>query len=314
MLSLLARRLLAAIPVLFVVSGLTFSIVHLVPGDPAASIAGEGATIEQIEEIRQLYDLDEPLVVQYGIWLSAAVQGDLGRSLFTNQEVTDALADRVPVTLTLTGAAMLWALVAGLPVGLLAAARRRTTTDRMAMVGMSAALAMPSFWLAGLFVIVFVVEFGWFPAIGYEPLLSNPLGWLKHITLPAIALGAAAAAEIARQVRGSMIDVLDQDYVRTARAKGLRAPAVFGKHALKNALIPVVTVLGLQVAHLFGGSVIIEHMFGLPGLGSLAIEAVFKRDLPLIQGIVLMTTLIVVVVNLVVDVTYGLLDPKVRDA
>lgn len=314
MLVFLGRRVLALVPLLFVVSLIVFALVPLVPGDPAITLAGENATAEQVEAIRQSLGLNDPLLTQYGRWISGLVTLDFGVSLVNGQSVLDAVVFRLPVTLSLTLAAVLIALLIAVPLGVAAARRPGSWIDRIAMLGATIGVAVPSFWLAGLLVIFFVVQNRFFPAIGYVPLGEDPILWLRHITLPALALGVATSAELARQIRGSLINVLQQDYVRTARAKGLRERAVTYKHALKNAAVPVVTVLGLQITHLLGGTVIIEYMFGLPGLGSLAITSVLGGDIAMIQGIVVLVTLIVVTVNILVDLSYGYFNPKVRGA
>lgn len=312
MLKVLVRRVVAMVPVLLVVSFIVFGLVLLIPGDPAVTIAGEFATDEQIAQIRDALGLNDPLVVQYLRWLGGVVRLDFGESFMTRQPVLDALMSRLPVTMSLAFSAIVIALLIAVPLAIAAARRQGSWLDRVAMLGATVGVAMPSFWLAGVLVIIFVVNLGWFPAIGYEPLFDNPVLWLKHLTLPALALGIAASAEIARQLRGALIGVLADDYVRTARAKGLSERTVVGKHALKNAAVPVVTVLGLQVSFLFGGSIIIESIFGLPGLGTLAISSVLARDVPMIQGIVMLITLVVVTVNLLVDLSYAFLNPRVR--
>ncbi|MDZ7791684.1 MAG: ABC transporter permease [Xanthomonadales bacterium] len=312
MLRLTIRRLLALVPLLFVVSLVVFSLLLMVPGDPAISLAGEDATVEQIEETRDRLGLDDPVLVQYGRWASDAVTGDLGTSLYSSQSVTSSLWSRLPVTLSLTFAAVVVGLVISIPAGLLSASRPDGWIDRASRVGSSLGIAIPNFWLAAILLIVFAINTDLFPAVGYVPFTENPVEWARHLVLPAIALGAIAAAEMTRQLRGAMMDVLRSDYVRTARANGIRRHVILVKHALKNAAIPVVTVLGLQVAYLLGGSVIIEQMFALPGVGRLAINAVIARDLPMIQGVVLFVVLVSVLVNLAVDLSYGFLNPKVR--
>lgn len=313
-LRLLARRLVALVPLLFLASVLVFGLVVLVPGDPATAIAGDGATAAQIEATRQALGLDRPLPVRYVEWVGGAVRGDLGTSLFNSYSVSAAIRSRLPVTLSLMGLALAVALAVGIPAGVFAGARRGSGADRLTTVGASVGVAVPNFWLGLMLLLLFALKLDWFPATGYVALTADPVGWLRHLVLPAVTLGAAGAAEITRQMRASMADVLQQDYIRTVRAKGLSRSRQVLKHGLKNAMIPVVTVTGLQVSRLFGLSVIIEQVFGLPGLGSLAVEAVFKRDVPVIQGVVLFVTLVVVSVNLLVDLSYGYFSPKVRQA
>lgn len=312
MLQLVVRRLLALVPLLFLVSLIVFSLVLIIPGDPAITIAGENATEAQIEATRDRLGLNDPLIVQYGRWAGNAIQGDLGTSLFSSRSVAGAIAERFPVTLTLTAASLAIALMISIPAGIAAATRRGTWVDRASTFGASLGVAMPNFWLGLVLVLVFALWNPWFPATGYVPISEDPVRWLRHITLPALTLGTAAAAETTRQLRSALSDVLQQDYIRTARAKGLPGWLVTFKHGLKNAAVPVVTVIGLQVSLLLGGSVIVEQVFGIPGLGQLAIRAVLERDIPMIQGIVVATTVTVLFVNLLVDLTYGWLNPKVR--
>jgi peptide/nickel transport system permease protein len=312
MLQLFLRRLAMTIPIVVLASFLVFGLVLLVPGDPAITLAGDNATAEQIEIIRDRLGLDDPIWVQYGRWAADAVQGDLGESLFTGRSVTKSIGERLPVTMSLAAVSVVVALLIAIPAGILAATRRGTWMDTSATVGASLGLAMPSFWLGAVLVLIFALRLGWLPATGYVPFGDDPVAWLKHLILPALTLGTAAAAETTRQLRASLSDVLQQDYVRTARAVGTRSRVVIGKHAMKNAAMPVVTVLGFQIAFLLGGSVIVEQLFALPGLGGLAIRAVLDRDLPVIQGVVLFTTILVVTINLAVDMLYGWLNPKVR--
>jgi peptide/nickel transport system permease protein len=311
-LNLIIRRLLALVPLLFLVTFMAYGIILLVPGDPAIAIAGENATAEQVEATRERLGLNDPFLVQYGRWVGNAVQGDLGSSLFATRDVRTAVFERLPVTLSLTFSALFLAVLVALPAGILAALRKGTWIDRGATVTATLGIAMPNFWLGLLLVIVFAINNPWFPATGYVAFGDSPTDWARHMFLPAVALGAAACAEITRQLRSAVIDVVEQDYVRTARAKGLMGPSVIGKHVLKNAAVPVVTVLGLQVTRLLGGAVIIEQVFALPGLGQLAVSAVFNRDIPLILGIVLVAALIAIFINLLVDLSYGWFNPKVR--
>lgn len=312
MLALVLRRLLSAIPLLFLVSLIVFALIELVPGDPAITLAGENATEERINEVRENLGLNDPIIPRYFDWVSDAIRGDFGTSLFSNIEVTDRIGQVFPATMSLTLGAIVFAIVVGVPVGILAAARRGKLVDRVVMLAATSGIALPSYVLGMLLILFFALHRGWFPATGYVGLSVDFGDWLKSITLPSIALGTNGAAVVARQLRSSLIDVFQQDYVRTARAKGLRTRVVILKHALKNAAVPVVTVLGLQISFLLGGTVIIENVFGINGLGQLVISSVFQSDLPMIQGIVVVTTLIVVVVNLLVDLAYGFLNPRAR--
>jgi peptide/nickel transport system permease protein len=312
MLQLILRRILIMIPVLFLVSVMVFSLILLVPGDPAVTLSGENATQEQIAATRERLGLDDPVLVQYGRWVSHAVRGDLGKSLYSGQDVTNLIMQRMPVTLSLAAGAIVLSLLIGIPAGLLSALHRGRWADRAFGLGAASALAMPNYFVAMLLILFFAIWHRWLPATGFVAFSQDPWEWAKHLLLPWITLGIASGAVITRQLRSSMIGVLGQDYVRTARAKGLRSRSVILKHSTKNAAIPVVTVLGTQVAFLLGGSVIIERVFAMAGVGELAITAVLQRDMPIIQGVVVMTTVIVLVANLLVDVAYGYLNPKVR--
>jgi peptide/nickel transport system permease protein len=305
-------RLLTTVPVLVLVTFVVFGLVLLIPGDPAVTIAGPDATVEQVAAVRTRLGLDRPIIVQYWDWVTGALSGDLGTSLFTSRPVATSIGDGLPVTMALATVALLISLLIAVPTAILSALRRGTWLDRVATVGSSLGIALPSFWLGLVFVLVFSLGLGWLPATGYVPIEEDPAAWLSHILLPALTLGIAGAAESTRQLRGSIIGVLQQDYIRTARAKGLRARAVIGKHVLKNASVPLVTVLGLQITALLGGAVLVEQIFGVPGLGQVAINAVTTRDVPVIQGVVLVAVLVAVVCNLLVDLAYGYLNPKVR--
>jgi peptide/nickel transport system permease protein len=312
LLTFIVRRLLALIPLMLVVSFLVYSLVVLLPGDPAVAIAGQEASPAEIEEVRQKLGLDDPLVVQYGRWLGDALRGDLGTSLYTERSVSDEITRRFPVTFSVALGAIVISLTLGMIAGIVAGLRQGHLTDRVVIFLTSLGLAIPSFWLALLLVIVFAVELGWLEAIGYVAFTQDPWEWARHLIMPWLALGIGAAASVARQVRGALIDVLDEDYVRTARSKGLAGHRVVGKHALKNAAMPAITVLGIQFAYLLGGTVIIESIFSIPGLGTYIISAISGRDLPVIQGTVLMMAIIFVVINLVVDILYAVVNPKVR--
>jgi len=308
------RRILMIVPLLFLVSLGVFALVLMIPGDPAITIAGENATEEQIEATRERLGLNDPVLVQYVGWAGSAVQGDLGTSLFSNESVSGAILARFPVTIALTVAAMLVALLIAVPAGIVAAVHRGRWPDRAATLFASVGISLPNFWVGILLIIAFALMFPIFPAVGYTPLSEGVGAWAHNLVLPGLTLGTAAAAEITRQLRGSLHDVMQQDFIRTARANGLRGSTVIAKHGLKNAAVPVVTVIGFQIGFLLGGSVIVERVFGLPGLGDLAIRAVLQRDIPMIQGIVVVTAVVVMLVNLAVDLSYGYLNPKVRQA
>jgi peptide/nickel transport system permease protein len=310
----LARRLLAVIPVMFLVSLIAFSLIYLVPGDPAIALAGEDATAEQIARLREQLGLNDSLIVQYLRWMRHAVTGDLGHSLFSAQTVGHALWTRLPITLNLIAGAMLIAILIGVPAGIISAVKRGTWIDRGVNLGAAGGVSTPNYFIAMLLIIVFVLHWNLLPATGYVSFFDSPVEWFKHLLLPSIALAAGATAVITRQLRSSLVGVLDQDYVRTANAKGLAQSQVVLKHGLKNAAIPVATVIGAQIGLLVGGTAIIERIFNIPGLGSLAIDSVLRRDLPVIQGIVLISALVVQLANLATDVAYGYLNPKVRVA
>lgn len=312
MLRLIASRLLAVIPLLLIATAITFSLVFLIPGDPAHRIAGESATPEQIEMVRHELGLDQPVLVQYFHFLAGLLQGDLGTSFTYKAPVLEMIVDRIPVTLSLAVVSVLVALLIGIPAGIVGGSRPGSWQDRVSSIGSTLGVATPNFVLALLLILVFAMNTKMLPATGYAPLGKGLWPWLSHLLLPAIALGVAAAAEIARQLRSSMIDVMQQDYVRTATAKGLPRRTVLVKHALKNAFIPTATVLGMQIAFLLGGTAVIEAVFGLKGLGDFAVQAVLSGDLPAIQGVVIFGVLATVVMSLVVDISYGYLNPKTR--
>jgi peptide/nickel transport system permease protein len=309
---LLLRRLGGAVLVVFLASILVALMVHLVPGDAASTVAGDNATPEQIEATRVRLGLDRPIWIQYADWAGAALQGDFGESLVTNRPVVDMIRQVLPATLSITLAAVVVAVVVGVTFGGIAGLRRGLT-DRVTSLGASLGIAMPSFWVGMLLVTFFALEFNLFPALDYTPLTEDPLEWLHHITLPAVALGLGMSAEVARQTRGGVVDVMAQPYIRTARAKGTPGGRLFARHVVRNAAIPVVTVLGLQIGRLLGGVIIIEQVFAVNGLGTMAVRAVTDRDFPVIQAYVLLVTVIVVSINLLVDLSYGWINPRVRN-
>jgi len=311
--TLVLRRLFSLIPLLLLVSFGVFMLTALVPGDAATTLAGgENATPERIAAVRAELHLDDPLVDQYGRWLGNAVQGDFGDSLFSHVSVIDDVRDRFPITLGLALAALFVGLMIGVPLGVLSALRPGRSVDKASRVGTSLAIAIPNYWLAIELVVLFAVTWRLLPPSGYVKFTDDPAEWLRHIALPAVALGVWSAASLARQLRASLIDALDARYVRTAWAKGAGTRRVVLKHAMKNAAIPVVTVLGLQIGFLLGGTVIIEQIFSIPGLGPYFIRAVTSFDVPVIQGVAIVFVLITVVLSLLVDISYGLLDPRVR--
>lgn len=314
MLIFVAKRVLAAIPVLFIVTLLAFALVYLIPGDAAVVAAGENASAERIQEVRVQMGLDRPAIVQYFAWMSKLLSGDLGTSLISGHSNSEAMANAIPVSLSLTLVALAWSLVVGALIGIFTGLYQGSWIDRALTALTTLGLAIPSFWLALLLVVGFSLQLRIFPATGYTPLSEGVIPWLSHLILPAFALGTTTAAEIARQTRAGVVDVLENDYIRTARAKGLPPWIIVGKHTTKNAAIPVVTVFGLQAAALVGGSVIIEQVFALPGLGSLALRSILERDFPVIQAFVVVVTIFVLVINLLVDISYAYFNPKVRQS
>lgn len=308
----LIYRLLGAIPILAVVSLASFLFIFLVPGDPAAEIAGPGATKEEVARIRSQLGLDAPLHIQMVNYYRRLFRGDLGESILLNRSVTTAIIERAPVTLSLTGMALGISLTLAIVLGVVAAVHRNTWVDQSAMTVALLGLSLPDFWVGLVMIYTFAVLLGWFPTGGYVELSQGIRPWLGSMIMPAAALGITQLGLLARITRATMLEVLNQDYVRTARAKGLPERAVIDKHALSNAMIPVVTVMGLIVGVLLGGAVVIEQVFALPGVGRLIVGAILRRDYPVIQGGLLLTATIFVFVNLAVDILYAFLDPRVR--
>src|SRR4051794_12304474 len=312
MAGVIAQRLIGSVPILLIVSLITFAMIHLIPGDPATAIAGMSATAEQVANIRHDLGLDQPLLVQLVHWYGNLLHGDLGRSLLLGQPVLDATMLRLPVTLALGAYALVLTLLLGLLSGIIAALRQNTWIDQVAMVLAMLGISVPNFYLGLLMIIVFAVQLRWLPTGGYVPFTSDPLGWLATSTMPAISLALLLTGLLARITRSTMLEVLRQDYIRTARAKGLPERLVVVKHALANALIPITAVIGIIVSLLISGSVVTETLFSIPGIGQLLTQAVLNRDYPMVQGGLLITTALLVLVNIGVDVCYAFLDPRVR--
>jgi len=312
MLTYIVRRLLLMVPVLLIVGTVVFTLVHLTPGDPAAVILGPDATREEVEELRDRLGLNDPIYEQYVRWLSGVVRLDFGDSLFIGEPVSQALLDRAQPTLTLTLYALVLQVIIGIPAGLLAAVRHNSILDRAIMMFSISGAAMPNFFLGILLILVFAVRIGWLPSGRFVSLADDPVEHFKHMLLPALALGVSAAGLLARLVRSTMLDVLHEDYVRTAMAKGLPERLVIVRHALRNALIPAVTIIGLSVGGLLGGAVVTETVFTLPGMGRLIVQSVGRRDYPVIQGGVMLIAASYVLINLLVDLLYVYLDPRVR--
>jgi len=308
----ISRRLFTLLPVLAVVGILIFILGHSMPGDPAAVMAGEYATPEQVERLHQQMGLDRPLLVQFWEWAGRVLQGDLGTSFFLKMPVSEAMLGRLEPTGLLTLGSLLVAILIGVPSGFIAAVRRNSLVDRMLMGLSLLGICIPSFWLGILLVLVFSVTLRLFPAVSYVPLREGPLSTLRSLLMPSFALGLAHAAFLARMTRSSVLEILGEDYVRTARAKGLREAAVSLRHVLPNVLVPVMTIVGNSVGSLMAGAITTEQVFNLPGVGRLMISSVSRRDYPVIQGVVLGSVLIYVLVNLSVDIAYGIVDPRIR--
>jgi peptide/nickel transport system permease protein len=312
MIAYIVRRLLATIPVMLLVAVIVFLLVHLAPGDPASVIAGDNATSDQIARIRQTLGLDEPLWRQFVIWISHVVQGDLGQSLFWNRPVSELILQRAEPTISLALTTLTFAVILALTLGVLAAWKAGSGLDRAVMGVAVAGFSVPVFVVGYLLVYVFAIELKWLPVQGYRPIAEGFWPWLERLILPSIALGLAYTALIARITRTTMLEVLSEDYIRTAEAKGVSTRPMLLKHALKNAAVPIVTIIGIGVALLIGGVVITETVFNLPGIGRLVVDAIARRDYPIIQGVILVFSFVYVLVNLAVDLSYTLFDPRVR--
>jgi peptide/nickel transport system permease protein len=316
MLRFLLQRLAAVLPVLLVVSVVVFLILRLSPGDPAAVIAGNSATTQEVEKVREQLGLNRPLLVQYGIWLGKVLQGDLGFSYYLTKPVTELILQRIEPTLALALGTIVLAVLVAVPLGTLAAWRMGGWLDRLLSGFSVLGFSVPVFVIGYLLIYLFAIQLGWLPVQGYKRLFGpdaqGPLAWARHLVLPWITLGLIYVALIARVARASVSEALTEDYIRTARAKGIAERAVLMRHALANAAVPIATVVGIGVALLIGGVVVTETVYSIPGLGSLTVEAVLNRDFPVIQGVVLFFSVLYVVVNLAVDVSYLFLDPRIR--
>ncbi|THD46521.1 MAG: ABC transporter permease [Bradyrhizobium sp.] len=312
MVSYVLRRVLATLPVMGIVALFVFSLLYIAPGDPAAVIAGDQASPADVERIRQSLGLDRPFLVQFGTWFWGILHGDLGTSIFTSLPVAALIAQRIEPTLSLMAITLVLTIVIAVPLGVVAAWKAGSWVDRTIMAFAVFAFSLPVFVVGYLLAYVFALELEWFPVQGYTPLAQGFWPWLANLILPAVALGGVYIALIARITRASMLEVLQQDYIRTARAKGLGQRSILFVHALKNAAVPIVTVIGIGIALLIGGAVVTESVFAIPGLGRLTVDAILRRDYPVIQGIVLMFSFLYTLVNLVVDLTYTLIDPRIR--
>ena len=312
MLSYILRRILSTLPVMGIVAMFVFSLLYLTPGDPAAVIAGDQASAADIEKIRQGLGLDRPFLVQFGAWSWGILHGDLGTSIFTNLPVASLIGQRIEPTLSLMAITLVLTILIAVPLGVMAAWKAGTWIDRGIMAFAVFAFSLPVFVVGYVLAYMFALELEWLPVQGYTPLAQGVWPWLQNLILPSIALGSVYIALIARITRASMLEVLQQDYIRTARAKGLDQRSILFVHALKNAAVPIVTVIGIGIALLIGGAVVTESVFAIPGLGRLTIDAILRRDYPVIQGIVLLFSFVYVLVNLMVDITYTLVDPRIR--
>lgn len=312
MLRLFALRLAGAVPVLLLVSVISFGLMRLIPGDPSAAIAGLSATPQMVAQIREQLGLDQPFLIQAMHWYGSLLHGDLGRSILLGQSVFWATMERLPITVALSLYALVITLVVGIGAGVLAALRQNSWVDQAAMMVAMLGISVPNFFLGLLFIIWFAVGLGWLPTGGYIAFTQDPWGWFRTSTLPAVSLALLNIGLLARVTRSTMLEVLRQDYVRTARAKGLPRYLVIGKHALANAMIPITTVVGIIVSLLVSGSVVTETLFSIPGIGQLLTSAVLGRDYPMVQGGLLLVTALLVLVNLGVDMLYALLDPRIR--
>jgi peptide/nickel transport system permease protein len=311
MLRYLILRLLQIVPVALIVSFAVFSMTLLLPGDPTITMLGETSTTQQRVQLREQMGLDLPVPVQYGRWLGKMVSGDFGRSLRNQEPVQDMLEHRVPITMQLTIMSIALAVLIGVPCGIVAAVRRNTWIDAVVSFFAMSSMAVPYFWVGMLLIMLFCIHLGWLPPSGHVAFTADPLESMKLMLLPSITVGAAMAGLVMRQTRASMLEVLSADYIRTARAKGAQELRVLIHHALRNALIPVITVVGLQVGTLLGGAVVTETVFSIPGLGRMMVDGIFERDFPSVQGAILIVVLCILLLNLLIDLSYQFLDKRI---
>jgi peptide/nickel transport system permease protein len=310
--SYIVRRLGATVVVMAVVAFIVFSLLYLTPGDPAAVIAGDVATEDDIKRIRQSLGLDQPFIVRFGAWLWSLLHGDLGISIFTNLPVTKLIAQRIEPTISLTICTLIVAIITSVPLGTIAAARAESKTDRAIMGFSVLGFSLPVFVLAYLLILLFSLQLQILPVQGYRPIAEGFWPWLKHLILPSLALGTVYAALITRITRASVLDVLAQDYIRTAQAKGLEERNILIHHALKNAAVPIITILGIGIGLLISGAVVTETVFAIPGIGRLTVDAILRRDYPIIQGVILIFSATYVIINLLIDLSYVFFDPRIR--
>ncbi|WP_066073648.1 ABC transporter permease [Neobacillus soli] len=312
MIAFIIRRLLQTVIVLFMVTLIVFSILQVLPGDPARTLLGPEASPEQVEQIREELGLNRPLAVQYITWVEHAFQGDLGKSIAIKEDVTGIIGEHLPKTMYISFLSMVLAIIIGVPAGIIAAIKRGGKMDSLISVVSNVGMAVPAFWLAVLCIYFFSLKLGWFPVQGY----TSPFDdfWLstKQVIMPVICLAFAALASFARQTRSAMLEVIMQDFTRTARSKGLKEGAIIIRHTLKNAIIPVITLVGLQVRNIVGSTIFIEQVFNIPGMGRLVVQSVFNQDFVVVQGCVLVIAIIVALTNLLIDISYGFADPRIR--
>jgi peptide/nickel transport system permease protein len=312
LLTFVARRFVVALPTLVVVSFIVFGLQLLLPGDPALLLAGEDRDPQVIAYMRELYRLDEPIWVQYGDWILRVVQGDLGESIRLKESVGGLISTKLWVTAELAVLSMAWAIAIGVPAGIVSAVKRDTIWDWTSSAIGLAGLSIPNFWLGIMMILLFSVQLGWLPASGYVSFFEDPVGNLASLAMPSFVLGSGVAAVLMRHTRSAMLTVLNTDYIRTARAKGLVEKRVVGRHALRNALVPVVTLGAIQLGELLGGAVLTEQVFSIPGFGKLIVDAVFNRDYAVVQGVVLTTAIAFILLNLAADLIYFLINPRMR--
>jgi peptide/nickel transport system permease protein len=312
MLAFLIRRIVSTFIVMAIVAVIIFLLVRIAPGDPVAILVGDNASPDQILAVRKQLGLDDPILIQFWRWASRVLVGDLGISIFSNEPVAKLIGQRLEPTLSLAATTIILAVVVAVTAGIVAAWQVGTWIDRIVMALSVASFSVPVFVVGYVLIYVFAIQLRWLPVQGYQPIADGLVNWLRHLVLPSIALGLAYVALIARITRTAMLEVLAEDYIRTARAKGVATGPVLLKHALKNAGVPIVTVIGIGIALLIGGVVITETVFNIPGIGRLVVDAIQTRDYPIIQGVILLFSGVYVIVNLLVDLTYTLLDPRIR--
>ena len=308
----LLKRVVSLIPILFIVSVVIFYCIHLTPGDPARTMLGEEASEEQIQQLRQEMNLDKPIIVQYGYWIKNIIHGDLGNSVFMGKPVTTVIAEHIKPTIVVATVAQIIAILIAIPLGIIAARKKGQFADSLVTAFSLLGISIPSFLLGLLLVLLFAVQLRMLPVAGYKTLASGVWTYFKYLILPCLSLGLMQAALITRMTRSSMLEVMNSDYIKMARAKGVKERAVIYKHCLKNALIPIITIVGQSYVTLLAGATVIEAIFNIPGVGQLVVNSIARRDYEVIQGSVLVITVMNVIVNLIVDILYGIVDPRVR--